>query len=847
MMISFPLYNIPPLLCLITGVSLALGGLYRREFKFENLLFPLICIWWSMPSSIFISHYVLSDPGKILILEKGVHLLFVFIVPINVFFFHQVLGLKRRYLEAAMFIASGAFALLIPADNYLSGLHCYEWGCIAKAGTGIMFFGVYCLGALAYTGALIVKSIRKKNGERVKMKTRYLLLPIIVMEFLRLLDFPAMMGIDLYPPGNFVFIPLAIMWIGTVRYGLIDVRGVLHRTLIWAVLVSVIIMPNVLLYALLNQRLAGAGGTTLFPVFALWFILNYLFFTRVRPLINKIFRRRMVDLARLESQFIGDIAFLKNVKNLIEEFQELFSHALKISGVEVYLKQEGTVFYENTHGAVIEVDQEIEEWFIGADHMAERSSVTTSPYYGVIREKLVKIFDGTGCGTIIPLVQTHTVLGLVMVPRRKGSAVFSEEEVRFINGIRTAVSISLSNSLMYQNLSAMKENLEVLVEERTRELQKKNDQMTFELKVASDVQKLILSPRLPDTDRLRVAAGIIPLMEVSGDFYSVTALGPDTTAFAIVDVSGHGLPSALLTSMIKAELEGQLKIKNRRASEVCAAINRNLSPHLQDTGFYFTMILGIINIEKMTFEYTNCGHPAPLIVSTGGNIREMGLQQLPVGLTADAVYEDHVERLHEGDRIVAFSDGIVDARNSRDEFYGDRCLMDEIRTTLSKTPRSQVTAILNSIAVFQEKPDAVKKDDMTILIAEIKKPSAGVESVNPKDALEYFRAKQYDMALTVLEGADESELNPLYRFLAGKLHFRMGDFQRSLDCLDKALEGDGDNIEYLYFKGKVLYKARRLEESAALFRRVLDINPGYKQAARLVEKIGRGSACRGKA
>jgi len=133
--------------------------------------------------------------------------------------------------------------------------------------------------------------------------------------------------------------------------------------------------------------------------------------------------------------------------------------------------------------------------------------------------------------------------------------------------------------------------------------------MTFELRLASAVQKSILPLAVQEPPGLRLAARMIPMMEVSGDFYYARPLSDRRYGVAIIDVSGHGMPAALLTSMIKTEIDRQF-VDGRSTAEICSALGEELAPALAETGLYFTAFVGIIDRDSRLFHYTGCGHVA---------------------------------------------------------------------------------------------------------------------------------------------------------------------------------------------------------------------------------------------
>ncbi len=830
-------YIIPPALCFVTGLALAAISVFRGAFKSENILFSLVCVWLVLLSPVFILHHLISDTSVILMIERGAHILYVFIVPITVVFFHRTLGIVRPRLEKAAFAASALIAAFVPTRLYIDGLHSYSWGYIAKGGPVFAIFGALCLAALVYGVVICVRRISGEENPIIRTKIRYLLLSINMVGLLTLLNIPAVNGVDLYPAGNFMFVPLAVMGFGVLRYRLMDIRSIVHLTVLWAALSSAIIVPNVLLFNAIRGALAGMNEHWIFVVLTVWFLVNYFYFRLIQPVINRAFNRQRHGLRKLGVQFVGEVAYLKNLEQLIGEFEDVLSRALGVKYVDVYLKNGPAGEYGNIRGLTTVIDSDIEEWFVGANHLVERNMVAGNPYYGSIRERLFELFDRFACTYIVPLVEAaEGTVGLVFVGEKSNLKQISADEVAFINNIRSAATIAVVNSLMFKNLNDMKENLQQIVEERTKELTTRNNQMIFELRVAKNVQKLILSPSLPSGEHLRVVARVNPLMEVSGDFYDVVELSPRKTALMVIDVSGHGVPSALLTSMIKAEIGARLKRHGAHTGDVANAINETLTPTLLETGMYFTMFLGMIDKALMTMEYTNCGHTMPIVIAPDGEVRMLPGSGFMIGASEEMRYESNTVSLEESERLVLYTDGITEARNGGGEFFGEKRLIAALRDSMSLPPDGQLDAVIEVVNAFQGDAPSRSRDDVTLLIAAIGRPMPA--DVGIRDAVELYNRRRYDRAAEVARSLVPSALEAGHAMAAARIFAKVGDNERALSFINRALDLEPDRADYRYRRAALLLSCGRSKEAAVEMRRLREIDPAFGDPDSIRERIG---------
>ncbi|HEX2060142.1 MAG TPA: SpoIIE family protein phosphatase [Thermoanaerobaculia bacterium] len=194
-----------------------------------------------------------------------------------------------------------------------------------------------------------------------------------------------------------------------------------------------------------------------------------------------------------------------------------------------------------------------------------------------------------------------------------------------------------------------------------------------ELATAREIQRAILPTSMPDVPGLTFRAGYDPASSVAGDLYDVRADGNGASVL-VADVAGHGVPAALIASMVKIAVASQASLV-RDPAAMLRALNDILRREVRRAFVTATMLW--LDMDQRRVTVCNAGHPAPLLYRDG-TFTELGaegvlLGRFPVSYTATTT------ELRPGDRIVAFTDGIVEARNARGEQFGEERLMDVIR------------------------------------------------------------------------------------------------------------------------------------------------------------------------
>lgn len=830
---SLNIFMLPPLITLITSLVIAGIAILKGKLKKENIFFALLCIWYALLTPNFLCHFIIKDVNTILKIERTIHTLYVFIPFIGVMFYHTVLGIKRKYLEMSCFGVSALFAFLVHTPYYITDLLTYPWGHIARGGIVFQIFGVYAFSILVYGIVITLLKLRQEKNELVRLKIKYILLALNLIGIFTLCNVPAMMGYNFYPLSNLMFIPLVILAYGILRYRLMDIQSVLHITLIWFCISSVIVIPNIIIYSILYPYFTLIDKTLLFIVFIIWFSLNYFYFRKVQPFIDQLFNRRKYDLKKVQSQFINDMGLLKDLHLLLNELSYILKRTLLVKNIEIFIKDEESKneFY-NLSGEKIVIDKKLEEFLLSHQGVIEKKIVISKDEYDDIRQFLVPLFEKFSSEYIISLAHNELV-GFIMLSERVNLKQLSGDEIELLQNIKTTSSIAIANSLMYQNLNNLKNNLETLVAQRTEELQKKNDQMEFELKLAKTVQKTLLPAVLPANNQLYAAVYFKPLMEVSGDFFILEQLDETHYLIGIVDVSGHGIPSALLTSMIKTEIEN-LARAYLSTSQICTQLNKRMTGILQESGFYFTLFLGIVDFVNMELTYTNCGHTDIYVITYNDTLYPLSTDSVFIGADEHMNYPECIFELNTKDRIVLYTDGIIEIRSKSGKFYGNERFTNILVASREFSPQDQIDIIIKDLQNFIQSEQGIIRDDLTLCIIEIGEPVAIDNYL--KKAVTFYKKKNYDNALAILNSISTISLPASYNYLKAKLLFKNRHYEDAKQAILLALKEKPNHKEFNYLFGQICFALKDFKTALDIFADISMMQP-YKKSDEFIELI----------
>jgi sigma-B regulation protein RsbU (phosphoserine phosphatase) len=235
-----------------------------------------------------------------------------------------------------------------------------------------------------------------------------------------------------------------------------------------------------------------------------------------------------------------------------------------------------------------------------------------------------------------------------------------------------------------------------------------------ELETAREIQRSILPTSMPSIEGLRVEAGYVPVSSVGGDMYDFRQDDASRCGILVADVAGHGVPAALVASMVKIAVSAQSHLASDPAA-MMSELNRTLRREVRRA--FVTATYLWVDMEARSVTVCNGGHPAPLLLRDG-SFRELGTSGVLLGRFASLAYSAETVPLRPGDRIVAITDGIVEARDASDVLFGEERLRELLLESSSRDAREVVSAILENVQRWRgaESEDA---DDLTLIVLDV--------------------------------------------------------------------------------------------------------------------------------
>jgi len=301
---------------------------------------------------------------------------------------------------------------------------------------------------------------------------------------------------------------------------------------------------------------------------------------------------------------------------------------------------------------------------------------------------------------IVPVFHKSKPLAFLLLGDFDGKKIEVSPIIKHLTFIQTLTNVII---VAVENKRLFKENLKQIVVKK-------------EMELASEMQTMLFPKILPNNDEIEVAAKYNPHQLVGGDYYDFIELNRDEVAFCIADVSGKGVPAALLMSNFQASLRALIK-RTASLSELVIELNNNILANANREKF-ITAFIGKYNLKTRNLQYINAGHNPPLLLNAkqftpltdGCTILGM-FENLP------SITEKNIT-IAENSILTCFTDGVVEQPNLKNEEFDIENLKKSILQSKENSPQELIENIITTLETFKE--DIEYKDDIALLCLRIK-------------------------------------------------------------------------------------------------------------------------------
>jgi len=298
----------------------------------------------------------------------------------------------------------------------------------------------------------------------------------------------------------------------------------------------------------------------------------------------------------------------------------------------------------------------------------------------------------TNSEMVAPIISNDEVIGVFDLESDELNA-YSKDDLEVLMLLASQVAIIIEKVMLHDQL----------IEKKRLETQ---------LEVARQVQLELLPPRDPELAGFDISAYNFPTEEVSGDYYDWVRIYDDQIGVVIADVSGKGVPAALLMAFLRASLRAATHIgyaPHISMSKVNYLLWESIERNQFVTAFY-----GILDATNRTLAYANAGHNPPLLIDAEGKARFDERGGVPLGMFRDTRYYEHYLTLAPGEILVLYTDGVTEAANPTGEEYGLKRLIEAVKKNRDLAARELIDSIEQDVIKWTDGLGAT--DDVTFFI-----------------------------------------------------------------------------------------------------------------------------------
>jgi phosphoserine phosphatase RsbU/P len=360
------------------------------------------------------------------------------------------------------------------------------------------------------------------------------------------------------------------------------------------------------------------------------------------------------------------------------------------AGTLVLLHGDGSVMLERSLGEELVGRERLVSWELPEGEAVINSHTASGPTAGI------RLSSGQKCLAVAISVPGRRlgVLAVADKESRDGGVLdFTPTDARLLSLFAAQAAAAIETARLHR---------EAIEKERIER----------ELELAAAIQREILPRSLPEIAGVELAAGNLPTRHVGGDYYDFFPLSRGRLGFLVADVSGKGVPAALLVSTVHAAVHLQID-EAKTVADLVARIDRHLQRYAA-TRKFLTLFFGLLEPDSGLLHYVSAGHNPALLARGSGEIVQLGSTGVPVGMLPNSTWREETVVLDRGDLFCVYTDGVTEAGNETEEEFG----LERLSAILDEGRRRPVQELCDGVfaRVAEFARGMPQYDDQTLLL-----------------------------------------------------------------------------------------------------------------------------------
>ena len=521
---------------------------------------------------------------------------------------------------------------------------------------------------------------------------------------------------EIYTSGYISFISFVIMtYYSIVRYRFLEIDTVLHQTILWLASILLLVLPLSLAISLSSGWFMGINPVLRVIILsaALFFFLTY--YNRLKPKIDHLFRRRRYDYQKTLVEIptkIGTELELNSLANRL--FRELKEILYLQSGLLLVKFPENTDYAEVSalgYAQLIErgilkakpvslsVDSCIIKYLSQFPQALEKEQLEADPQYQPIKIEAQTFFQENALELLIPILLKGNLSGLIGLGKKENLQNYTLKDIQLLAQLGQSLGITLDNALHHQDIV-------------------EKERLSEELRLGREIQMELIPKQVPEIEGLKLAGLMQPAKEIGGDYFDYLPKAKDRIAIVIGDVSGKGVAAGLLMAVAKTAVYS-ISLQALNPKEIIIATNNILYQYMQGEKFMTLLYLEYINQEKKII-YSSAGHEHILHYDSKQNrclpIKSGGFMLGMLPEIAEMLEEKELH-LASGDKIVLYTDGVIEAEDSKRQRFGLNRLIKAVEKHSQKNAQELLDSLYLEVKNFIA--GYTQYDDITLITMEV--------------------------------------------------------------------------------------------------------------------------------
>jgi sigma-B regulation protein RsbU (phosphoserine phosphatase) len=508
------------------------------------------------------------------------------------------------------------------------------------------------------------------------------------------------------------FFPASIAY-SIVKHNMFEADVIIKRTVGYAIVTLIVVGVYVGVSLALNLvagrfQLAQSSAFPILFTFGIILIFNPMR-NRVQAIVDRLFFRKEYDYSEIVDRIGGAITSLLDLRAILNHLVQTFLKDMFISTSSIMLLDSAGGQYQ-VHLAAGEQEREVEKTMFSRDdplvqileeekRELTKYDVLEDPKYKEVCGACTFDFEMARASLMVPMVFQDKVIGLISLGDKKSGKFFNREDVDLLHTLANQGAVAIENAMLLE---------EVIEKER----------MEGELAIARDLQTSMLPAACPHMEGFKLAATSIPAREVGGDFFDFIDIGEDRVGLVIGDVTGKSVSGALVMSASRSVFR-MLSEETLTVGEIMTRANRRTKKDIKK-GMFVALLYAVLNASERTLSLCSAGQTQPIYLSaeTGkAGLVETEGDTFPLGILDGAEYQETRLQLALGDKIVFYTDGIVEAMNGQGEIFGFERLLQVVQETGSPSADKLLKEIVDKVNTFAG--GAAQHDDLTVIVLSV--------------------------------------------------------------------------------------------------------------------------------